>query len=825
MARLCKLLLLLSLLPLSGLANEEIKLNPTGRDIRLQCLLRLQDSAIGDVELIITADQNIELPAKSTLALLADTIVPEVLEALAGYQHDDVLNQADFSQVGLNLTFDMSSLELIMQAPIEALKVSGLSFAAKKNTRRYIDASTLSGYTNLYLSSSNTENISEESQGFTDFNHLIEAGLNYRHALLEYEAVYNKLDGKSGVYSRQGTRLNIDFPNQGTRMVLGDIYSRPSGFQSGVDFLGFGVSRDFSLIPTRNVRPTAARQFTLERTSEVDVLIDGVVVKRLSLGAGSYNLEDIPLAEGVSDVELLITDRNGRQERINFSIATGMDLLKPGEFEYAFSSGVSSELVADKLKYDNDAFIVGGMFEYGVSPSLTLGVNLQAAQELYQLGQRSLFATPLGIFDLNVAYSHQDVVGEGVAASLGFDVDFADDPNNTQLSFFHEYFSQSFSRVDDFFSQQNISAINPISLMPTLNINRNFFTGRYSQSITQALRVSLTVNYVDSYQKQGDYWTISPALSGDLFDTPASWSIRLTHKDRQVDSNEFNALFTLSWPFGGYSRVISSYSSDMEDLQTEYSYLKGIGKTGGVNMFIGGQRTSDTDANLEAGIDYSANRYNLNLQHTSRVNDLSNNESSHFSRAELASALVFSGANVAISRPIGDSFAIIQPYSNLANNRIDVDISDEGSRVYTDGLGAMVVPDLPAYSEQLISYEVTDLPPGYDLGDGVFALNPGYKQGYSLKVGSDAIITAMGSLFDKQTGEPISLLAGQAISQTDENFEALDFFTNRSGRFAISGLKPGSYLLKLNSKNVRTYQLVISDDSKALLRLGNLYVD
>tara|TARA_R110001583_G_scaffold52393_5_gene162822 strand:- start:3411 stop:5888 length:2478 start_codon:yes stop_codon:yes gene_type:complete len=825
MTRLRILLLLLSLLSLPSLANEGIQLNPTGRDITLQSLLRLQDSAIGDIELTITADQNIELPATSTLALLADTLVPEILEALVALQHDDVLNQADFSKAGLNLTFDMSTLELIMQAPIEALQVSGLSFATKKNTRHYIEASVLSGYTNLYLSATNTANVTENSENFIDFNHLVEAGLNYHHAVLEYEAVYNQLDGESGEYSRQGTRINIDFPSQGTRMVFGDIYSRPSGFQAGVDFLGFGVSRDFSLIPTRNVRPTAARQFTLVRTSEVDVLIDGVVVKRLSLGAGSYNLEDIPLAEGVSDVELVITDRNGRQERINFSIATSMDFLKTGEFEYAFSSGVISSLVADKLEYNRDEFIISSMFEYGVLPSLTLGVNLQATSELYQLGQRSLFATSLGVFDLTVSYSDQDVLGEGVAASLGFDVDFGADPNNTQLSFFHEYFSESFSRVDSSFLQNDFLENSLGNSLSTFNANKHFFTSRYSQSVSQDLRFSFTFSYVDSYFENGNYWTVSPALSGDLFDTAATWSMRLSQKFTEIDDNEFNALFTLSWPFGGYSRVVSSFSSDTENLKTEYSYLNGIGKSGGVNMFVGAQRARDTDANIEAGIDYSANRYNVNLQHTSRFTDLNNNQSTHFSRAELASALVFSGNKIAISRPIGDSFAIIEPYSNLSNNRIDVDISDEGSRAHTDGLGAMVVPDLPAYSEQIISYEVTDLPPGYDLGEGVFALNPGYGQGYSLKVGSDAIITAMGSLFDKQTGEPISLLAGKAISQTDENFVALDFFTNRAGRFAISGLKPGSYLLKLNSKDIRTYQLVIGDDSEALLRLGKIYID
>ncbi len=158
-----------------------------------------------------------------------------------------------------------------------------------------------------------------------------ESGLNAGSANLEYEATFENGSSQDSDYYRQGTRLNYDFPSQGTRLVLGDMFNSGKSFQDGTDILGIGITRDFTLIPTRNVRPKANQSFTLQRTSNVDVVIDGIVVQRLTLGAGSYNLSDIPLAQGTNDVELVITDSSGQTERIQFSVATGNDLLNSGK--------------------------------------------------------------------------------------------------------------------------------------------------------------------------------------------------------------------------------------------------------------------------------------------------------------------------------------------------------------------------------------------------------------------------------------------------------------------------------------------------------------
>jgi outer membrane usher protein len=45
-------------------------------------------------------------------------------------------------------------------------------------------------------------------------------------------------------------------------------------------------------------------------------------------------------------------------------------------------------------------------------------------------------------------------------------------------------------------------------------------------------------------------------------------------------------------------------------------------------------------------------------------------------------------------------------------------------------------------------------------------------------------------------GQPVSLLAGTATEQGREQGRKVEFFTNRTGRFAIAGAAPGQWLLE-----------------------------
>lgn len=805
------------MLTFTVMAENTVAINPTGRDFTLISLLRLSDSVIGEVEATITKDQQILLPAKPTLLLLSDTFTEETLNRLSALQMDEKISNQSFSQLNIDLTFEMSSLELIITAPSDTLKIGQINFSSSSNSREFISPSSINGYVNLSALASRTEANSPESTITESYNYTLDASLNIKHAVLEYESIYNDLNGSQAYYSRQGTRLYYDIPEQGTRITIGDFYNNGADFQDSGDMLGFALSRDFATIPTRNVRPTATQQFTLQRTSTVDVVVDGVVIRRLTLPAGSYNLQDIPLTEGITNLELVITDNNGKEERINFSIATGMDLLQEGEFEYNFNGGIESNVSSSEPEYNSDKYIINGEIEYGINSSFTFGGNFQASNNTYQMGQRSLFATALGIFDLKTTYSVHELLDDGVAASLGYD--FISEDNQDQkfeFSAYYNYYSKSFTGVR--------ADIDEYTELP-LNTNEHYFTSNVSYSFNPYLKILLNGNYVHTYDTDDRYWTISPALSGSIFDTGATWSIRGTHKQYLSNEKEFTGLMSLSWPIGTTANIISRYTTEDNEISTEYSYRNNVGNSGGVNMYIGATHSENSDIDASAGIDYDANRFSFSAEHGSRFTDFSNDTNEHLTQAQLSTGIAFSGTQFAFGRPVGESFAIIRQHKSIAKNYTEISPSNTGARMHSDIFGAMLVPDLAAYSEQILTYDVEDLPSGYDLGAGIFPINPGYGQGYNLQIGSNASITLIGSLMDATSKEPISLISGKAILLGREDVEPLVFFTNRTGRFAITGMRPGTYQLKLNTPKPRFYEIIVDEDSSSLLRLGEIYVD
>ena len=88
---------------------------------------------------------------------------------------------------------------------------------------------------------------------------------------------------------------------------------------------------------------------------------------------------------------------------------------------------------------------------------------------------------------------------------------------------------------------------------------------------------------------------------------------------------------------------------------------------------------------------------------------------------------------------------------------------------------------------------------GYDLGSGIYRVRPPYHGGYRLVVGTDAFVTAAGTLTDAK-GAPVKLGSGQVVDLADPKAKATGFFTSSAGRFALAALKPGGrYRVQLNS--------------------------
>ncbi|MDD1781923.1 fimbria/pilus outer membrane usher protein [Enterovibrio sp. ZSDZ35] len=798
-------------------ATGSQKLNPTGRDISLTSLLRVSDSVIGETEITITADDEILLPKASTLILLESMLMPSTLEKLGRQGNATLLSQKDFQQVGLDLSFDFSSLESVIAIPSEQMKTQQLSMAEKPPSTAFIAPHAFNGYLNAAVSNSLVQRVGNDESKQSNYHHRFDAGLNYKRLTLEYESTYDDLDGLEGVYARQGTRLNVDFPTYGTRLVLGDMFNTGTLFQDSVDVMGIGIARDFSLIPTRNVRPKASQSFTLTRTSNVDVVVDGAVVQRFTLNAGTYNLNDIPIAQGINDIELVITDASGQEERVSFSVATGNDLLAAGEYEYAFLVGAPTEFRDDELQYDTEQRILSGYVDVGVAPWLTLGINAQKRDSLYQYGGSALVASSLGVTEVIASHSEHPILGRGTAYRIAHDMEIADELSwLTQVSFLYDFTSPNFSGVE---SLDNNTA--------PLNSVRHFGSFFASFDVNPALRSAVSLTYSKGDGETNNYWSVSPSVTGALFQTKATWSTRVDYQKYRSGDDEFCTTFTVSWPIGETTRVVSRIQNENNFAGLDISYREGVGNTEGISAFASIERDDDRDANINGSVDYTGNRFQARADHFTRFDSLSEDTRSHNTRLQLSSAVAFSGSKVAVGREVGEAFAIVTKHKSLSDNTVEIDPSttDGFARVVSDSPANVLIPDLTAYNPQYVSFNVENLPPGYDLGEGVFSVNPGYKQGYQFTIGSDAVITALGVLRFAGSEEPVPLTVGEAVYLDDNQIKPLEFFTNRKGRFAISGMRPGTYRLVLKTNPRKDIDVTIADNGDTLMRLGELYVE
>ena len=132
--------------------------------------------------------------------------------------------------------------------------------------------------------------------------------------------------------------------------------------------------------------------------------------------------------------------------------------------------------------------------------------------------------------------------------------------------------------------------------------------------------------------------------------------------------------------------------------------------------------------------------------------------------------------------------------------------------------GPALVSDVPAYTRNSISVDVTDLPVGYSLGAGVFDLVAPYRAGHALEVGSASAISAYGTLLLADFSA-LGLVSGVA-HPADNPLQKVMVFTNKAGRFSAEGLSPGRRVIEMATEGSPTrYEIEVRKrrmaDSKA----------
>ena len=810
------------------------RINPTGRTIHLSMPLHYKQYLLGDISTRINASEKIAVPATQFLSITEILLKPDAHRLMAtlpapdGYIRLDELRRA-----GFDVSYDPGSVGLRIDVSVEQKTRNAISLSTRRVAIASANAATpspIAAYLNMAFGIDYVSQNENNDTGIKNPRIDLQGALNIKNWVFETEATVESDDDINRQYfKRRGSRLVKDWPEKALRVKLGDVGPLFSGFQRGQDLLGITFEHNISkLQPGRDIRATSRRSFRIERDSDVDIVSNGQVIRRVRLAAGDYDLSDLPRTSGANIVSLIIRDDVGNENILEFTTFIDRALLAPGITEWALSGGIQALTNDGEPEYTSDDFIASGYYRGGVTERLSAEVNLQGDSDVVMAGGGVLYGSDAGLISVEGAVSK--LVGHGVGFSINTDyhmsrnlLDWDGVQRNLNLSF--EYRSDNFAAIGD----QNPE--NDIGLVLTAN---------YGQKVWDDIYLTFSTAHGFGRGTQGDYHRDTLSLSktfGPYLHGSVSFGyIREKGGNRfnnafnnlrndQTDDDELTATFRLTWKPREQTRVSTVHDTYNNRTSVDFYQRQGKG-VGSWNAsmhleYEGGDDFDDEDR-LQGGgsFSYQANRANLSAHHSTRFSGLSVDTTENRTSMRVETSLACVLGMCAIGRPVSGPFALVRAHESIAGKRVLINPNGDEVLAYTDMFGPALVSSISNYSNSRISVDVDDLPLGYDLGAGAFDFIAPYKAGYGLTVGSNYTVTAYGTMVDEY-GEPVSLLTGMAWSEINPE-RKVEIFTNRVGRFGAQGLAPGIWTVEMNTEPKSSYSIDVPEGTVGLFKTGML---
>ena len=779
------------------------RLNPTGRTIVLTVPAKDGAAYLGDMPLTIGADDSLSFPADRALQLLEQILAPDVLTALQGaFAGKAAVSPGDFAPIGITVSYDPRTLELRFDIPVEKRASRAVSVAAldQQSLGTFVRPVDVSAYLNIRGS----VDLYEEGpvNGFQNPVFLLNSAVNLKGAVIENDAIWSP--GSTGAnFQRLGTRYVYDDTDALIRFTLGDLDTQGRGFQSAPDIAGISIYRSYSVLsPQQIIRPRGDRNFTLARQSTVEVYVNGQQVRRIQLGPGSYNLRDFPFAQGGNDIRLNVLDDTGRTEVLRFNLFLDQTQLGKGLSEFGFYAGVKSPLGLHGPVY-SDNWITSGFYRRGISDTFTLGANFQADDQVQMAGVEAVFGTAIGTIGTQAAFSHTQGYGDGYALQATF----------------QRLLQHSDGQADSFnlFAETRSRKFAPVTFFLADNQYDYELGGGYTHAFNSNYYMGVNARFSHGRDAIPDVHNYA-VLAGWRISSSATLTAEARYSE-DANGDEVSGFLTLTVRLGRTSSVRSEYDTRGNRARASYQTLHGSG-VGSYNVTADVER-SDFGSNIAFNANYFSNRAELGVSHFGTFAGDFGDSNSQRTSFRFGTSIAVAGGEVAIGRPIYDSFAIVRPHASLRGTNVIVEPSPFGDVAETGKMGLAIMPSLSSYSERTVTVDVENAPAGVDIGQGSFKLFPRYRSGYLLEVGSDYHVTALGTMLDVD-GQPVALVSGKATELAHPDRPPVTLFTNRQGRFGAAGLAPGQWRIEMLDAKKSVYVITIPGEAEGVVRLGDI---
>ncbi len=580
------------------------------------------------------------------------------------------------------------------------------------------------------------------------------------------------------------------------RTIAGDFVVSSGNLGNTLALGGLSFSKAYALDPYFVRQPTAGFVSTVTAPAQAELYLDGTRLRTTTLQPGEFELKNFNYYGGQHDLQLVIRDSFGREERIAYPYYFSEQNLRQGLHDYGYNAGrIRRDAATSQDRYEEWA--LSAYHRYGWSDELTLGARGEATAGVFNVGPTAVARhNRWGVFSGALAVSG-GAQGNGWAGAFGYGYQ----ERSFNLQGMLRNYSPTYERVGRAASDER----------PSLEIVAGVGYG-----IKQFGTLGISGRRHDYYQ--GSDQRVTSLTYSRALDRSWHLTAGVGRSSSSGEESRFAHLTLNYHPGRTYNATLTHHQGDGEHGETLQ-----LGNTTPAGEGLGYRVVAEHSvaesgerARFAPWAQYNGRyaSYSATLQHVAQQGD----ESVTGYQLGVSGGIGYVAGRTGFSRPISDSFALVE-VGGLEGVRVYQNGQPMGG---TDTQGRLLLPHLGSYLTNRVSVDDRDIPIDYTLVAREQELSPQLRSGTLVSFAVSQLQAVVGRLLVKHDGVWQPAPYGNLTITTQDGTRSMPL--GRDGEFYIEDLKAGRYRVWYDQAGERCeFELNIPVVDETLNDLGELH--
>jgi outer membrane usher protein len=274
----------------------------------------------------------------------------------------------------------------------------------------------------------------------------LDGGLNFGGWRLRHAGTMQWSTHTGMHYQSSQTYLQHDLTAARAQLTIGDSSTDGDMFDS-VRFRGVHIASDDRMLPQSQRQFAPVIRGTADTNAQVTVRQRGTVLYQTSVAPGAFQIDDLYPTGYAGDIDVTVTEADGRQKTFTVPYASVPQLVRPGRTEYSVLAGRVNE---PYLRHEPN--LVQGTWRRGLSNTVTAYAGVTAATGYTAGLVGAAVNTQIGALTFDVTNAHTVLPGgdnqHGYSARIGYSKSITETGTNFSLATYR-YSSRGYLGIAD----------------------------------------------------------------------------------------------------------------------------------------------------------------------------------------------------------------------------------------------------------------------------------------------------------------------------------------------------------------------------------------